>query len=80
MSDLNYVRLSREADDFVELDGKQVRVIRASCGGLSNEARYYCKFRGEPAEIIELLEQCLWAMKAKFGKIDTAPGEGKTQA
>jgi hypothetical protein len=50
----DYLKITREAEDYIEVDGERVRVLRISLGGVA-ELGYYCTFRGEPAEVIALL-------------------------
>jgi hypothetical protein len=72
-----YIKVQREKDDFIEVDGKKIRVIRISAGG-NPEHGYYCLFRGEPSEAITLLEQCLWGLRIKFASSETPMGQGKS--
>jgi hypothetical protein len=75
--DIERLMISRLPDDYIEIKDEKVRVLRISLGGVA-ERGYYCTFRGEPAEVIELLEKALWGMRVKFAAQDTPPGQGKS--
>lgn len=73
-----YLKIIREKDDYLEIEGQKLKVLRISAGGLAEERSYYCTFRGDPREIIDLLEECLWGLRVKYFTSQTDPGQGKS--
>jgi hypothetical protein len=61
-----HVNLSREDDDYLEVPdiGRQ-KVLRISIGG-TDEIGYYLKFRGDPDEVVKVLELMLEAARRQL--------------
>jgi hypothetical protein len=61
-----HVNLSREDDDYLEVPdiGRQ-KVLRISIGG-TDEIGYYLKFRGDPDEVVKVLELMLEAARQQL--------------
>lgn len=49
------MKMIREADDVQVVDGEEFNALRASIGG-REDIGYYCTFRGDPAEIVDMLK------------------------
>jgi hypothetical protein len=62
------VNLSREDDDYLEgvfPDLGRVKVLRISIGG-TDDIGYYLKFRGDPDEVVKVLEIMLEAARRQL--------------
>jgi hypothetical protein len=60
------LQLSRENDDVMEIPNVgPVNVLRASIGG-TEEIGYYLKFRGDPADVVKMLELATEAAKERL--------------
>lgn len=60
------LNLSREDDDYQQVrDVGQITVLRISIGG-HDEIGYYLKFRGDPADVIRVLEMMLEAARQQL--------------
>lgn len=60
------LKMSRENDDFLYSEGNEpVKVLRASIGG-NDHMGYYLVFRGEPEEIVNMLEMMAQAAKQQL--------------
>jgi hypothetical protein len=61
-----HLQLSREDDDVMEIPNVgPISVLRASIGG-SAEFGYYLKFRGDPADVVAMLELITEAAKQQL--------------
>lgn len=60
------LKMVRENDDFLHSEGNEpVKVLRASIGG-NDHIGYYLTFRGEPEEIVDMLEMMAQAAKQQL--------------
>jgi hypothetical protein len=61
-----HLNFSREDDDTQTMpDGVTLPVLRISIGG-HQEFGYYCKFRGDPDEVVKILEVIFEAAKQQL--------------
>ena len=59
------INISREDDDHLEVAGKRTKVLRISIGG-TDEIGYYLKFRGDPDDVVKVLELMLEAARQQL--------------
>ena len=59
------INISREDDDHLQLGGKRTKVLRISIGG-TDEIGYYLKFRGDPDDVVKVLELMLEAARQQL--------------
>lgn len=62
-AEYHHVTVTRDDDDYLTIEGKEVNVLRASIGGNDDIGGYYLAFRGEPEKIVKMLEMMTEAAK-----------------
>jgi hypothetical protein len=61
------LKFIRDADDEQIVEGVSMNVLRVSMGG-NRAVGFYCVFRGDPAEVIELIEMIAAGAKEMLAK------------
>jgi hypothetical protein len=61
-----HLNFSREDDDYLDVpDMGRVQALRISIGG-HPDVGYYCKFRGDPEDVVKILEVIFEAAKQQL--------------
>jgi hypothetical protein len=65
-AELYRVNLSREDDDYLVVGANErIKVLRISLGG-TDDVGYYLKFRGDPDDVVKVLEIMLEAARQQL--------------